>query len=116
MEDFEVRMYCGQRDANGNMVFTIMTFGLGYPTEYEFNYGGNNEEGYSHTELRVRICPEDSSLIELDSHTNARDCDGPIDTYTNMVAAISGIDEKGHAEWTKEKTRVHDAYAQSMGY
>ena len=115
MENFKVLVQVGQVDANNTPVQTVVNFGDEWPTKYEFNYGGATEEGYSYTAMTVGISEKDPSLLEMEVYRTSRDCDGPIETWTNMVASISGIKDMV-ANWTLEHSRQRDQFAEQMNY
>jgi hypothetical protein len=84
----------------------IETRGDDFKTKIEIVSGGPHEEGYSYTHEVITQYHDFSISCEIT--TNARDCDGPLDTYSDFVW------ENG--EWVKTDSYQRDAYAENMGY
>jgi hypothetical protein len=85
----------------------------------DLHYSKPTEEGYSYAHASLY---NNGSAIEYESDSGGRDCDGPIDYHTDYSCPISRLHShvirggKRYPDWLKGKTRVHDHYAQQMGY
>lgn len=115
----QLALYTGQHDNNGTPVDTLLSWAdENDVTEYEFSGGGENEEGYCYSNHRIRICPEDRTLLEWDIVTESKDCDGRMTFYKNMVASIESIgrEQPLRAYWTSENESQRDYSAEAMNY
>ena len=82
--------------------------------------GGPHEEGYSYT---YNVYTREGDHIYLESTTNACDCDGPLDTYTDLECRLDELDEWHYSvdgikfpHFHRIRSRQRDHYAEAMGY
>lgn len=84
--------------------------------------GGPHDEGYSWT---YRTYSYANGVVTCDSYTNGRDCDGPLESWSQSEADINS---RADLEWDMGETpdrvldfqrvssRQRDHYAEAMGY
>ena len=81
---------------------------------FSFDGGGEHEEGFHHWEESIEMCdhPDENNefVILLESHTNSRDCDGPLETWTTYKW------DRQDQIWQSVEGRQRDAFAESMNY
>ena len=73
--------------------------------------GGLTEEGFDVTTSRYRY---DGSFLYLDTERSARDCDGPLTQWRELVAKPPASGD--FPDWEVVRHVNHDAFAQSMNY
>lgn len=74
-----------------------------YPGYLIVGAANDHDEGYSFTETTIDFRTMTACVI-----TGGRDCDGPVEYYTNYYW--------NGENWIKRPSRVLDHYAQQMGY
>ena len=100
-----------------------LSLGVGqYLTHTE---GGPDEEGYSYTGTTwSRYGHGREGFIELHAETNARDCDGPLDSYWESVCRVDALEDHPCfddgvvpvPDWEKVSASQRDHFAEAMNY
>jgi len=68
--------------------------------EYEYQTGGNTEEGF---DINYFCYKREGKMLTLTIDRNARDCDGPLSTTTTLVWPVNGpVNEHGYPIWDYE--------------
>lgn len=100
--------------------------------QVEFSEGGPHEEGFSHTETEY-FYDAGVGRVTRESHTNGRDCDGPMQTWTDDWCSVEELEarvvkmdvpeefpggqyEIKVPEWQTGRRTQRDVFAESMGY
>ena len=78
-------------------------WGKSWPTDEGFSYEGG--QVYLH-----------KGVLYLERNSGGRDCDGPIDYFTDLTCSVDDIDAEGWPNWIRERDEVNDYFAQQAGY
>lgn len=81
----------------------------------DFSEGGQTEEGYSFTHYSFS---REGNLIHLSITSNSCDCDGPLDSYQDLVCHVSQLHTSSRKgpEWQPLDSFQRDHCAERMGY
>jgi len=91
--------------------------------QLRFSEGGPTDEGYSYTGTEVTYDAERGKLL-LAVTTNARDCDGPLQTWDDYLVDVRDLKKIPSSEdpgisypnWERWASGQYDAYAAAAGY
>jgi hypothetical protein len=87
----------------------------------EHRTGGRNEEGYSYTSYQFE---HEGDLIRLQIASQAQDCDGRLDTYSEFTCSLDKLAARPASggydlmlpEWEKVDSHQRDYAAEAAGY
>jgi hypothetical protein len=97
---------------------------LGVGQYLTHSVGGPDEEGFSYTHTRwARYGHGREEFIEQSVATNARDCDGPLDTYWVGECRVDALEDHPSFDnavpvpnWEKVSASQRDHFAEVAGY
>ena len=117
--EIKIEIYAGQRDNALNQVNSVLKFGVDgwghdHPLEYNFDWGGPTDEGYSYDSLTVSADFERNCLI-LEVTNQSKDCDGRYSNYRFFESSMDDI-ENLQPKFEPVESHQRDYSAEAMGY
>tara|TARA_R110000824_G_scaffold238385_1_gene427160 strand:+ start:521 stop:829 length:309 start_codon:yes stop_codon:yes gene_type:complete len=73
------------------------------------------EEGYSASCVTFELS-ECGQWLTREIETDARDCDGRLESYKSDIAAAGSVNEYGFLVWRSQESWQRDQYAELMNY
>jgi len=97
---------------------------LGVGQVLEHTEGGPHDEGYSYTGTAwKREGHGREGFVDVSHTTRSRDCDGPLDTYSNAQCRVDALEDHPSfdgevpvPDWEKVSSYQRDYFAEAMGY